>query len=127
MNRRDLLGLSLAAVGGVFAPRFGRWYRRGSGVVVYDTAMTEARTVTLPLLYGDGVRDDSKALQAYLDGKLVHICSPDGGTVPATFVTVSGRRFLLSETLRVDRLRTGIGMEGSVLQWTRPMTGIMVS
>lgn len=34
MNRRDLLGLSLAAVGGIFAPRFGRWYRRGSGLVV---------------------------------------------------------------------------------------------
>lgn len=27
MNRRELLGLSLAAVGGVFAPRFGRWHR----------------------------------------------------------------------------------------------------
>lgn len=27
MNRRDLLGLSLAAVGGVFVPRFGRWFR----------------------------------------------------------------------------------------------------
>lgn len=34
MNRRDLLGLSLAAVGGVFAPRFGRWYREPPRIVV---------------------------------------------------------------------------------------------
>lgn len=33
MNRRNFAGLALAAVGGVFVPRFGRWYRRGSGLL----------------------------------------------------------------------------------------------
>lgn len=34
MNRRGFLGFGLAAVGGVFVPQFGEWYRRGSGLVV---------------------------------------------------------------------------------------------
>lgn len=31
MNRRDFLGI---ATGLVFAPKFGRWYRQGSGLIV---------------------------------------------------------------------------------------------
>lgn len=38
MNRREFAGFSLAAIGGIFAPRFGHWYRRGSGLVVPDAA-----------------------------------------------------------------------------------------
>lgn len=34
MNRRGFLGLSLAAAGMVFAPKFGRWHRQGSGLLV---------------------------------------------------------------------------------------------
>ena len=37
MNRRLFLGFSLAAVGGVFVPKYGRWYRQGSGVLVPNT------------------------------------------------------------------------------------------
>lgn len=34
MNRRGFLGMSLAAAGMVFAPKFGRWHRQGSGLLV---------------------------------------------------------------------------------------------
>lgn len=39
MNRRAFAGLSLAALGGIFAPKFGHWYRRGSGVIVPDRSL----------------------------------------------------------------------------------------
>lgn len=31
MNRRDFVGIAAASI---FAPRFGRWYRQGSGLMV---------------------------------------------------------------------------------------------
>ena len=34
MNRRWFLGASLAAVGSVFVPQYGGWYRAGSGLLV---------------------------------------------------------------------------------------------
>ena len=34
MNRRGFLGMSLAAAGMVFVPRFGRWHRQGSGLYI---------------------------------------------------------------------------------------------
>lgn len=40
MNRRTFAGLTLAAIGGVFAPRFGRWYRQGSGLLVPEPWVT---------------------------------------------------------------------------------------
>jgi len=37
MNRRDLIGASLAAIGGVFMGR--RWYQQGRGLVVPDSGL----------------------------------------------------------------------------------------
>jgi|GEM_PF-3976479 len=37
MNRRWFLGASLAAVGSVFVPQYGGWYRAGSGLLVPHT------------------------------------------------------------------------------------------
>lgn len=34
MNRRGFLGFSLAAVGGIFVPKYAGWFRQGSGIVV---------------------------------------------------------------------------------------------
>jgi len=34
MNRRGFLGFSLAAVGGIFIPRYDKGYRQGSGLLV---------------------------------------------------------------------------------------------
>lgn len=34
MNRRWFLGASLAVVGSVFVPKYERWYRQGSGLLV---------------------------------------------------------------------------------------------
>lgn len=36
MKRRDFVGFSLAAMGLAFAPKFGRWHRQGSGLLVPD-------------------------------------------------------------------------------------------
>jgi hypothetical protein len=32
LSRRNFLGLSLAATGGIFVPKFGAWFRQGSGL-----------------------------------------------------------------------------------------------
>lgn len=57
MNRRDLLrALALAPI---FAPKFGHWFRRGSGLIVPPP----------PTLVGAGTRGDPYALIEYsLDG-----------------------------------------------------------
>lgn len=55
MNRRDLLGLSLAAVGGIFAPRFGRWYRRASGLMVPHWIVTVDGKVVSRVPFGGGI------------------------------------------------------------------------
>ena len=39
MNRRAFAGLSLAALSGIFAPKFGHWFRRGSGLIVRDSGL----------------------------------------------------------------------------------------
>ena len=33
MNRRGFLGFALSATGGIFVPKFGEWYREGSGIL----------------------------------------------------------------------------------------------
>jgi hypothetical protein len=39
MNRRNFLGLTLAATGGIFVPQYGKWFRMGSGVLVPESSM----------------------------------------------------------------------------------------
>lgn len=51
MLRRDFLKLTTVATAGVFVPRFGQWYRQAGP----------------PILWGDGVHDDSAALQWRID------------------------------------------------------------
>lgn len=36
VGRRGFLGLSLAVVGSIFVPQYGRWTRQGSGVLVAE-------------------------------------------------------------------------------------------
>ena len=36
MIRRDFFGALALGLGGVFAPKFGRWHKQGSGVLVRD-------------------------------------------------------------------------------------------
>lgn len=40
MHRRSFLGLGLAAVGGIFAPKYGQWYKQGRGLLVRDVTAT---------------------------------------------------------------------------------------
>jgi len=48
MNRRAFAGLSLAALGGVFVPRFGHWYRQGSGLLVRSPVVDLHEPIALP-------------------------------------------------------------------------------
>lgn len=41
MNRRGFLGFSLAAVGGIFVPKYAGWFRQGSGIIVPAKAITK--------------------------------------------------------------------------------------
>ncbi len=76
MKRRTFLA---AAIGSAFAPAaaFKPW--------------------ALPVLYGDGIHDDTAALQAAMDGKRVHWA--DGAGIVGTIMV--GRKFLLSDTLHL--------------------------
>jgi hypothetical protein len=53
----------------------------------------------LMTVYGDGIHDDTEALQAYLDGKtkLIH---PDG-----TIFGLKGGKFKITKTLIIDKKR----------------------
>ena len=33
LDRRRFLGMSLAAVGGIFVPKYDKWFRQGSGLL----------------------------------------------------------------------------------------------
>lgn len=58
MNRRDLLRMAVLGAGGIFVPKFGRWFR-----VLHPP---------MPLtIYGDGIHDDTAALKAAFNGEPV--------------------------------------------------------
>lgn len=71
MNRRHFLGALTVASAGLFVPRFGRWYRQGTGE---------------PHLWGDGVHDDTYAIQWRLDraAKAGAVCWLPQGTYQLT-------------------------------------------
>lgn len=48
-SRRRFLALSLAAVGGVFVPKYGHWYRKGSGLLVPERGLRRATIVAIDL------------------------------------------------------------------------------
>ena len=59
MNRRDFMGLSLAAAGMVFAPKFGRWHRQGSGLLIPDGHYAtlyedDSPFAVIPIIEGEG-------------------------------------------------------------------------
>ena len=95
MNRRDMLGLSLAAMGGVFAPRFGRWYREASGLVVPDPVA----------VWSDGL--------AVGDTWVAEIHTPGISSFNEVWRRVRGRivvsdEWLLSPLLTVTSIRNGV-------------------
>lgn len=42
LSRRNFLGFGLAATGGIFVPKFGAWYRQGSGSPVNLSKLTQS-------------------------------------------------------------------------------------
>lgn len=60
---------------------------------------------TAPIIYGDGVHDDTEALQALLDGKVVEFADPamaDGAGWHGAKLRFPEGIFAISDTLRVD-------------------------
>jgi hypothetical protein len=73
----------------------------GGVLAVTVASQVQAEGLFAPTLVGDGVTDDTKALQALLDGDPVWI---DGEWVENAFdIRLSGGRFLISETLHIRR------------------------
>jgi hypothetical protein len=90
MNRRDILktfgiGIAGAAIAAVipFKSEPEYVYLEDFGAV-YDS----------PILYGDGIHDDTDALQALIDGKPVNWSTGERASMPLT-----DRTFVISNTL----------------------------
>ncbi len=69
MNRRALLGAGLAALGGVFSPELGRWYRQGAGQLWRIDAQRIFRPLNLDAMYTVlGVASPGDVVQLQADG-----------------------------------------------------------
>ena len=83
---------------------FSRRWLFGAALALVAVPPLRARAATVPVLYGDGIHDDTAGLQALLDGNPVMI---DGAVVrrdePAT---VMNRTFVISDTLVIRRSYT---------------------
>lgn len=72
MNRRGFLGYSLAAVGGIFVPQAGRWYRKGFGLL-----QPEPEEIVLThMMVGFGPGDFFRISGIRPDGKLYAVSGP---------------------------------------------------
>lgn len=61
--------------------------------------------VAAPIIYGDGIHDDTEALQALLDGKVVEFADPamaDGAGWHGAKLRFPQGIFAISDTLRVE-------------------------
>jgi len=76
-----------------------RWFL-GGAIGVAAAAVLPKTAAYTHVLYGDGVHDDTLALQALLDGKAVHI-KRDGVTVRQDDgkVEINGGKYLISSPL----------------------------
>lgn len=97
IERRQFLGWSLAAVGGIFVPRWGRWYRPN-----------RIWSANLPL----GVQYSGQRIVAYVN--------PGGGLQAHARVTAcdQGRRIITMEWLPLEVISAG-----EVLPEHHPWTG----
>lgn len=57
MKRRDFIG---AAAASIFAPKFGKWYQQGSGIIVRDLAFDGE--IALPVFPSVGARRETDYL-----------------------------------------------------------------
>jgi hypothetical protein len=76
-------------------------------------SLMRIKPVTRHILWGDGIKDDTAAVQALLDGGLVY--SPDGVLMPARYLT--NGIFKISAPLIVSSAPTVIA--GCVIKQTR--------
>jgi TAT (twin-arginine translocation) pathway signal sequence. len=88
MNRRDFLRVTLAA----------------AAVVATPVLLTKAMERELPVVYGDGVHDDTEGLQAALDGR-DFVCRDGCVKVLNGSAHIVGGNYRISRTLRVNSER----------------------
>lgn len=74
-----------------------RSFLRGTLSVVGATAVSQFVGPSLPVLYGDGVRDDAAALNALFSGKPILV---EGSGITAKSGMLSGGRFALSSIMK---------------------------
>lgn len=77
-----------------------RSFLRGVLTVAAVTALPAIPLADVPVIYGDGIRDDAPGLQAMFNGEPFRI---DGEAIVATSSTIRGGRFALSKTVFIDR------------------------
>ena len=73
-----------------------------AAVTAIPVVLTRALERRLPVIYGDGVHDDTEGLQAALDGR-EFICRDSCVTVYGTDVFMHGGNYRISQTLHVGR------------------------
>lgn len=104
MNRRSFIG-SILALG--LAPAI---VRASSLMPVI------ARIPDSLILYGDGIHDDTKAMQAFMDG--MKVIRPDGSAAMGGPITTG--TFLISDTLIVGSRSLPWRVQNSVIRWIGP-------
>jgi hypothetical protein len=77
-----------------------------AGAAIAPVLPKIALAMPAPFLWGDGIHDDSAALQALIDGAVVEFSehvTPRGGWVAENVLQVPGGRFYLAEPLQLTR------------------------
>lgn len=106
MNRRDFLRVTFGAAGVAAAP----------------VVLTKALEKRVPVIYGDGIHDDTEGLQAALSGR-EFIARNECVWIENGAVRLANGRFILTETLQVPKDVSLIG-SGTVLEWRGELNAI---
>lgn len=73
-------------------------FRFGAAALL-TAAVSPVSNLVAPVLWGDGIHDDTAALQALMDGKPVSV---SGSTIIAREGVLDGGSYLLTNTLRIS-------------------------
>ena len=115
MNRRSFLKIAGAA----------------GLLTVTPISIASALATKVPIIYGDGIHDDTEGLQAAVSGK-DFVCESDIVWVSGDTVKIYAGNFLISDTITISDTRTLIGgsrftMAGPGLQNDKYMICITAS
>ena len=93
----------------------GQFLRATTALVVTPVAALKiAERLSYPVLYGDGLHDDTPALQAFFDGGPVLV---DGELVTESNRILRNGSYIVSETVHL-RARNLRGIDGARFRWS---------